>query len=386
MSHRDRVTIVIADITTLEVDAVVNAANTTLLGGGGVDGAIHRAAGPGLLEECRGLGGCATGDAKITRGHRLEARHVIHAVGPVWRGGSHGEERLLASCYERAILLAREHGVRSMAFPAISTGAYGYPPDAAARVAVTTVRATLTDDTLPERVVLCAFDARASLTLQTALAETVRPEIFAPFASFTPLFERSPQARVPRYLLLLNIAPDAREAVDEIRRAVTASGERLDSEIAALLRERNWRSQLVGAVATLVAGGGDARIDALWSAVDRPSWISPQLVATASLLDPAFDARARERLDRHRALDAKDASGTPWPERHSALGPGSIAEHSAKVVGSLLRMCELRPSASEWIASYSSDATLRAFIATDVDHGGDIAEEWSRAIAPMIER
>jgi O-acetyl-ADP-ribose deacetylase (regulator of RNase III) len=172
----DRVTVTIGDITTLDVDAIVNAANSTLLGGGGVDGAIHHAAGPGLLEECRALGGCATGEAKITRGHRLKARHVIHVVGPVWRGGWHGEERLLESCYERAILLAREQGLRSLAFPAISTGAYGYPPDAAARVAVRAIRATLTDDAPPERVILCAFDARAATTLQAALGEALRPE------------------------------------------------------------------------------------------------------------------------------------------------------------------------------------------------------------------
>jgi O-acetyl-ADP-ribose deacetylase (regulator of RNase III) len=173
MSLGDRVTITVGDITTLDVDAIVNAANSTLLGGGGVDGAIHRAAGPGLLEECRALGGCATGDAKITGGHRLEARHVIHVVGPVWRGGAHGEERLLASCYERAILLAREHALRSIAFPAISTGAFGYPPDEAARVALRAIRATLSDDAPPERVVLCAFDARASQMLQTALGDVV---------------------------------------------------------------------------------------------------------------------------------------------------------------------------------------------------------------------
>src|SRR5438034_11261543 len=146
------------DITHLTVDAIVNAANSSLLGGGGVDGAIHRAAGPGLLEECRRLGGCPTGDVRLTRGYALPAGWVIHAVGPIWRGGGHDEDALLASCYRRALALAAERGFASLAFPAISCGVYGFPIPRACRIALAEIMAFLTRSALPATVVLVAFD------------------------------------------------------------------------------------------------------------------------------------------------------------------------------------------------------------------------------------
>jgi O-acetyl-ADP-ribose deacetylase (regulator of RNase III) len=163
---------ILGDITQQRVDAIVNAANTTLLGGGGVDGAIHRAAGPELLEECRRIGGCPTGEARITKGYRLPARYVIHTVGPVWSGGRRGEPELLRSCYVNSLRLATEHGIRSIAFPSISTGAYRYPIEQAATIAVETVRDALEKATAVELVRFVCFSERDLNVYRKALAAT----------------------------------------------------------------------------------------------------------------------------------------------------------------------------------------------------------------------
>ena len=170
---RDRIEVVEGDITKQTVDAIVNAANSSLLGGGGVDGAIHREAGPELLEECRTLGGCATGQAKITKGYRLFAKWVIHTVGPVWRNGLHGEDDLLASCYRSCFALVEQHGIRTIAFPSISTGAYGFPMERAARIAVRETKAFLERKTAAEKVRLVCFGASAFQIYSKALNEAI---------------------------------------------------------------------------------------------------------------------------------------------------------------------------------------------------------------------
>jgi len=167
----ERIELVQGDITRLAVDAIVNAANESLLGGGGVDGAIHRAAGPDLLAECRTLGGCPTGEARLTGGYRLPARHVIHTVGPVWHGGHRGEPALLASCYRNSLRLAEAHHLRSIAFPAISTGVYGYPLEAACRIAVEAVRTHLDGPSGLEHVLLVCFDGRSAAAYRAVLDE-----------------------------------------------------------------------------------------------------------------------------------------------------------------------------------------------------------------------
>ena len=169
----DRISAIQGDITERKVDAIVNAANSTLLGGGGVDGAIHRRAGPALLEECRKLNGCPTGEAKITNGYNLPARWVIHTVGPIWRGGSSGEDELLSSCYRRCLALAEQHSIKTIAFPSISTGAYGFPIERASRIAVTEIKNFLEKNSSVEKVTVVCFDMGTYNNYLSAIKEII---------------------------------------------------------------------------------------------------------------------------------------------------------------------------------------------------------------------
>ena len=171
----DRLSIIRGDITTQAVDAIVNAANTSLLGGGGVDGAIHRAAGPRLLQECRTLGGCPTGDAKMTKGYNLPATYVIHTVGPIWHGGTEDEDNLLACCYEHSFGLARNHGLKSIAFPSISTGVYGFPVERASRIALRVIRNELATNPRLGNVIVVCFDEGTYRTYLGAVSELEKP-------------------------------------------------------------------------------------------------------------------------------------------------------------------------------------------------------------------
>ncbi len=166
-----KIEVILGDITKVKVDGIVNAANRSLLGGGGVDGAIHRAAGPGLLDECKRLNGCETGDAKITKGYNLDAKYVIHTVGPVWYGGANDEHQLLASCYQNSLKLAKEHKLKSVAFPGISTGVYGFPKDQAALIAVTETKRFMEKNSYPEKVSFIAFDEENYELYQSLLSQ-----------------------------------------------------------------------------------------------------------------------------------------------------------------------------------------------------------------------
>jgi len=251
----DRISIIIGDITEQDVDAIVNAANTTLLGGGGVDGAIHRAAGPELLEECRALGGCETGEAKITKGYRLPARFVIHTVGPVWRGGRHGEDNLLASCYRNSLALAESHGVTTVAFPAISTGAYGFPLARATLIAIKTVIEYLMHSPAITKVVFVCHGNQALRMYHDAIRELVHEPSYAPENAGGKIQD---QDRTP-----YDITPDIYEQVaGQLRMIEIVHGIRLVNRdtlaemIAGAVKDRGQASVATAALNSWVAVNG----------------------------------------------------------------------------------------------------------------------------------
>jgi len=192
--------------------------------------------------------------------------------------------------------------------------------------------------------------------------------------------------QVPLYLELLNIEPEAEQAIEAIREASHRSGANLEAELCALLSQDNWRPQLVGGTALVVLGGNESRLAALWAALDRPCWVSPQLAVVAALVDPAFESRAQERIHRRCALDADHVLSMDWVRRHSAMGPGSITSGSNKLLSALMRLCERRPSASVWLTPYLEAEDIRQMIASDVDHGGDIAERWLEGMLGLLKR
>ncbi|MCX6682619.1 MAG: O-acetyl-ADP-ribose deacetylase [Methanoregula sp.] len=252
VSPISRISVILGDITQQQVDAIVNAANPSLLGGGGVDGAIHRAAGPELLEECRALGGCETGEAKITKGYRLPARFVIHTVGPVWRGGGHGEDNLLASCYRKSLALAESHGVTTVAFPAISTGAYGFPLARATLIAIKTVIEHLSHSPAITKVVFVCHGDQALRMYHDAIRELVHEPPYAPENSGGKIQDRDRTS--------YDITPDIYEQVaGQLRMIEIVHGIRLVNRdalaetIAGVVKDRGQASVATAAINSWVA-------------------------------------------------------------------------------------------------------------------------------------